>query len=265
MLEQVIMNLAVNARDAMPKGGQLLIATEATDITAAYLHQCPEARVGRHVCLSVTDTGCGMAKETLDRIFEPFFTTKPVGKGTGLGLATVYGIVKQFDGYVYADSVVGQGTTFRVYLPRVAESATAADNRPAAAGWPSGTETILLVEDNDMVRNLAARVLRTQGYLVLEAAHGEEALQRGRAHAGEIHLLLTDVVMPRLSGRVLLEKMRETRPQMRVLFMSGYTDDVIAHHGVLDAGVSYLQKPFAIDALLAKLREVLDAGGAARD
>ena len=258
-LEQVLMNLAVNARDAMPEGGTLTFETAnaVLDVDFAAVH--PGALPGDYVVLVVTDTGTGMTGEVRSHAFEPFFTTKERGKGTGLGLATAYGIVKQSGGYITVDSEAGRGTTFRIYLPRV-EGAVVVPGRSASSSLSSvGTETILLVEDEAGVRRLSLTVLRTQGYVVLEAASGDIALEVARSETGPIHLVVTDVVMPGMSGRELWDRLRVLRPDSRVLFMSGYTDDVIARHGVLEPGIAFLQKPFTPLGLAQKVREVLDA------
>jgi PAS domain S-box-containing protein len=256
-IEQVIVNLAVNARDAMPKGGKLILETRNVELDESYVRHRPDARLGRHVVLAVSDTGQGMSAETLAHAFEPFFTTKEAGQGTGLGLATVYGIVRQSGGHVTIYSEPGQGTTCKVYLPRVGEEQD--DAAPAAplGEAPAGTETILLVEDEDAVRALAREILQSAGYQVLEGPTPEEALATAAAHAGPIHLLLTDVILPRISGRQLAAALLSSRPEARVLFCSGYTDDAISHHGILEPGVHFLQKPFTGDALLRKVREVL--------
>jgi CheY-like chemotaxis protein len=252
----------VNARDAMPEGGKLTIETASVMLDAEYVRGHAELTSGRHVMLAVTDTGHGMDATTKARLFEPFFTTKPVGRGTGLGLATVYGIVRQSGGGIYVYSEVGHGTTFKVYFPEIA----APRETPAGPTAPApvsrrGTETILLVEDEAAVRQLARKILEGHGYTVLTADGGSSALTLAQRHAGTIHLLLTDVVMPELSGRDLATALDRTGGRIRVLYMSGYTDDTIIRHGVLEAGVAYLQKPFTPEALLRKVREVLDAGG----
>ena len=259
-IEQVILNLAVNARDAMPRGGKLILETENAELDSVFVSQHAGARPGRYVMLAVSDSGAGMDADTLVHIFEPFFTTKAMGQGTGLGLATVYGIVKQSDGYISVYSEVGRGTTFKVYLPRVEEEAPAVARAPKVAqAVARGTETVLLVEDEEPLRELAREYLESNGYRVLEAATGGDALRVAGEHAGPIHLLLTDVVMPGMGGRELAQQLVQQRPETRVLYMSGYTDDAIVHHGVLDPGVVFLPKPFTLETLARKLREVLDA------
>jgi signal transduction histidine kinase/ActR/RegA family two-component response regulator len=257
-IEQVIMNLAVNARDAMPQGGRLIVETANIDLDDEYVRRHVGARPGPHVMLAVSDTGTGIPHEIQSQIFEPFFTTKEQGKGTGLGLATVYGIVKQSGGYIEVDSEPGQGTTFRVYLPRLDAEPAPVDRsaRPAAAA--GGTETILLVEDEEGVRELARDILRASGYTVLEARNGPEALLLCERHQGPLDMLLTDVVMPRMSGRELAERLAPLRPDLSVLYMSGYTDDAVIRHGVLGAGTAFLQKPFTPAALVLRVRETLD-------
>jgi PAS domain S-box-containing protein len=256
-IEQVIMNLAVNARDAMPQGGALTIETANTLIDEGYARRHVSARLGRYVRLKVSDTGCGMDEETCLRIFEPFFTTKEKGKGTGLGLSTVYGIIKQSGGHITVESQPNLGTTFKVLLPVVEEKADQSESTvQQRTHSPKGSETILVVEDEEAVRKLTRIILSVGGYTVLEAANGREAIEMCSQQS--IDLLLTDVVMPQMSGRELVEKVSAMRPQMKVLYMSGYTDDAIIRHGVLDAGVPLLQKPFTPEALSQKVREVLD-------
>ena len=258
-LEQVILNLAVNARDAMPQGGTLTIQTTNVEVDAAYARRHPTAQVGPHVMLAVSDTGCGMDPETKAHIFEPFFTTKEKGRGTGLGLATLYGVVTQSGGHIWVDSEPGQGATCKIYLARVEEVAETAERDAQPHALRPGSETVLLVEDEAELRELACEVLKGNGYTLLSAGDGIEALQIAEGHPGPIHLLLTDVIMPRMSGQELAGRVALTRPETRVLFMSGYTDDAIVHHGVLDPAVFLLEKAFTPDALLRKVREVLDA------
>ncbi|MDE3243685.1 MAG: response regulator [Nitrospirota bacterium] len=257
-IEQVVMNLVTNARDAMPHGGHLTIELRNVDLDEAYAQHHIGATPGRYVMLAASDTGCGMDRATLARIFEPFFTTKAPGKGTGLGLATVYGIVKQSGGYIWADSEPGHGTTFQLYLPRTDEAATASPMRATGEAVPSGTETILLVEDEEKVRHLVSEMLTHYGYTVLIAPNGQEALRVAQDYTGVIHLLVTDVVMPEMSGPELTRRVTLMRPEVvKVLYMSGYTDDAIVHHGVLDADMPFLQKPFSPMDLMHKIREVL--------
>jgi two-component system, cell cycle sensor histidine kinase and response regulator CckA len=259
-LEQVLMNLAVNARDAMPSGGRLTIETSIVDLDEQYTRFHPGSIPGAYVRLGVTDTGVGMDARTLSHVFEPFFTTKAVGKGTGLGLATVYGVVKQSGGYIAVQSEAGLGTSFDIFLPRVLEEADTM-REPHARLDPHRTgQTVLLAEDEDAVRSLASRILRKHGYQVLEARDGYDALRVADSFAGFIHVLLTDVVMPRMGGRELVERLTPVRPGMRVLYMSGYTDDALVHHGVLTGtGTWFLEKPFTPDSLAMKLREVIEA------
>ena len=255
-VEQVIMNLAVNARDAMPTGGRLRIETADATVGDANDHRYPGCPAGRYVRLSVADTGHGMTDEVKARIFEPFFTTKGAGRGTGLGLATVYGIVAQAGGHVVVDSEVGRGTTFTVLLPATAAGGGAV--APSAAPPARGTETVLLVEDEPAVRRIARLALESQGYRVLEAESGEDAVGTADTHPGPIHLLVTDVVMPGMGGREVAEAVRRRRPGLPVLFMSGYTDDAVVRHGVSQSADAFLQKPFAPLGLARKVREVLD-------
>ncbi|MHB8940358.1 MAG: hybrid sensor histidine kinase/response regulator [Desulfobacteria bacterium] len=259
-IEQVIVNLAVNARDAMPGGGRITIATADAELSPAYAAAHPEVRPGPHVLLSVADTGHGMSDETQAHLFEPFFTTKERGKGTGLGLATVYGIVQQSGGHIRVNSAADRGSTFLIYLPRVEapEDGAQVADRPLLPHPSPGTETLLLAEDEEVVRGLAREILSGNGYKVLEAGNGREALLLSEAHRGEIHLLLTDVAMPKMSGRELTERIRLQRPDLRILYMSGYTDDVILRQGVIEDGIPFLQKPFTPEALARKVREVLD-------
>jgi len=258
-IEQVLMNLAVNARDAMAGGGKLTIETKNIELDENYAGHHIAVKPGAYVMLAVSDTGIGMDEATLSRIFEPFFTTKAPGKGTGLGLSTVYGIVKQSGGNIWVYSERGQGTTFKIYLPRVGDSAEEYALNARAVTVMRGTETILLVEDEAIVRQLAREVLEMHGYRVLEAASGEAALAHCQRYAGTIDLLLTDVVMPETSGPVLARQLAALSRPMRILYMSGYTDDAIVHHGVLDKGTNFIQKPFSPNALMKKVRDVLDA------
>ena len=257
-IEQVIMNLVINARDAMPTGGMLTIETANVDLDRAHVARHPAAREGRHVMLAIIDTGVGMPSEVQAQIFEPFFTTKKRGEGTGLGLATVYGIVKQSGGWIWVYSEIGQGTTFKVYFPLT--SAPSRLQLPAEPAHPlGGHETVLIAEDQAEVRLVASTALRRMGYGVLEASSGEEALAVVQGHAGAIDLLLTDVVMPAMNGRELAEAVKSLRPGIRVLYASGYTDHAIVRHGILDAGVAFIQKPFTPSTLNTKVREILDA------
>jgi len=256
-IEQVVMNLAVNARDAMAYGGKLTIEMKNVQLEGADGDGKTTRAPGAYVMLAITDTGTGMDAATRARIFEPFFTTKEQGKGTGLGLATVFGIVQQSGGYLDVYSEVGHGTTFKIYFPRT-DQVVAPSPVPTSRSHLRGTETILLVEDEEPLRIVACVILRRSGYHVLDARDGDEAIRIAQDFDGEIHMLLTDVVMPRMSGRVLADQLLPLRPAMRLAFASGYTDDAIVHHGVLDAGVPFLQKPFTPDALLRKVREVLD-------
>jgi CheY-like chemotaxis protein len=258
-LEQVIVNLVVNARDAMPEGGRLTIETANVDLSEEYAEAHQPTVGGPYVMLAVTDTGAGITPEVRARLFEPFFTTKEKGKGTGLGLSTVYGIVKQSGGYIWVDSEPGQGATFKVYLPRVDAPTEAAALPGPDKGTEVGTETILLAEDNEQLRKLARVFLDRIGYRVLTAANAAEALVRASEHDGPIHLLLTDVVMPGESGPQLARRLAESRPEMRILFMSGYTDTTIVHHGMLARGLNYLQKPFTPAVLARRVRQVLDS------
>jgi len=257
-IEQVLMNLAVNARDAMPDGGQLTIQTANVELDLAYTREHPGSKPGWYVMLAVTDTGTGMDSETLAQVFEPFFTTKERDKGTGLGLATVYGVVKQSDGYIAVESQKGKGASFKVYLPLVTQAPVAPESVPAARSF-RGWETILLAEDAEALRKLAQMFLRDNGYHVLTAADGSEAMQVAQQSSGPIHLLLTDVVMPGMNGRVLAERLAPQNPAMKVLYMSGYTDSFISGHGVLEPGTHLLHKPFTEETLTRKVREVLDA------
>ena len=259
-IEQAIVNLAVNARDAMPDGGKLILETANAALDAEHARRHPGMEPGDYVMLAVTDTGVGMTDEVKAHLFEPFFTTKEPGKGTGLGLATVYGIVKQHGGNIYCESEPGKGTTFRIYLPAVEAEAERLPRRDEEGFVPRGTETVLVVEDEAMVRDILTRTLREQGYRVLEAMDGEQALRVGNEYAGEIHLLVTDVVMPQMNGRELSERLALVRPGIKTLFVSGYTDNAIVRKGILKPGIVFLQKPFTAAALARKVRQVLDMG-----
>jgi two-component system, cell cycle sensor histidine kinase and response regulator CckA len=257
-IEQVLMNLVVNSRDAMPTGGKLTIETADVFLDEDYAREHVGVKVGPHVMLAVTDSGSGMDKATQARIFEPFFTTKEIGKGTGLGLSTVFGIVQQSGGTIWVYSEPGRGTTIKVFLP-LTELQLEAERPKAVPGSLAGSETILVIEDEDQVRAVAGNILRRRGYRVIEASNAGEALLACERHGGTIHLLLTDVVMPQMSGLELAKRLLQVRPELKVIFMSGYTDDSIVRHGVLASDVSYLQKPLTPAALAAKVRQVLDA------
>jgi two-component system, cell cycle sensor histidine kinase and response regulator CckA len=256
-LEQVIMNLVVNSRDAMPRGGKITIQTSETTLEAHTSREHGLIAPGSYIVLTVSDNGLGMDSETQSRIFEPFFTTKEKGKGTGLGLSTVYGIVKQSGGYIFADSGVGRGTRFRIYLPRVDDPAESPGTQHTAQVPGGGSETVLLVEDEESVRQLVRDTLEARGYKVLEAENGEAGLQTAKEFAGTIDVIITDVVMPGMSGRELAQRVTEARPETKVLYLSGYTEEAIAHEGALDPGTAFLQKPFTLQVLSRKVREVL--------
>lgn len=258
-LEQVLLNLAVNARDAMPTGGKLTIETQNVILDRAYNTNHLDVVPGPYILLAVSDTGTGMTPEVQAQIFEPFFTTKEQSKGTGLGLAMCYGIVRQHQGYIWVYSEVGEGTTFKIYLPEVEVVDSSPSQIQDSIVLTHSTETILLVEDEASVRELAARVLRGQGCTVLEATHGSEALRVASELSGTIDLLLSDVVLPQMSGKALAEHLEALYPALKVVFMSGYTDNAIVHHGRLDDGVQFIQKPFTPDELVRKIRSVLDA------
>jgi PAS domain S-box-containing protein len=258
-LQQIILNLAVNARDAMPEGGNLSIKTENVEFDEEYARAHAEFKPGQYVMLAITDSGIGMDAMTQARIFEPFFTTKEKGKGTGLGLSTVYGIVKQSNGFIWVYSELGKGTAFKIYFPRVEGTSTKAVTETRSAAKLRGSETVLVVEDAPFVRALAVRILREQGYTVLEASCGTEALDISREYAEAIQLVLTDVIMPGMSGKELVTQLEVERPGIKSLYVSGYADDAIVHHGILDSDINFLQKPFTIERLARKVRDVLSS------
>ena len=256
-LDQIVVNLVVNARDAMPEGGKLIIETQNVMLDEEFCSSHVGSEPGDYVMMAVSDSGSGMDEETKTHIFEPFFSTKEREQGTGLGLSTVYGIVKQNNGYISVYTEPNEGTSFKLYFPRVSEKADKLTGDKYAT-FPTGSETILLVEDDEMVRGLAKRILQRQGYRVIETNDGDEAYLQSRKHAGEIHLLLTDVIMPGMNGKQLYEELARTRPNLKALLMSGYTENVIIHHGVLDEGTAFIQKPFSIESLAIAVRSVLD-------
>jgi CheY-like chemotaxis protein len=259
-LEQVLVNLAINARDAMPGGGRLTLETANFSVDDAYVDSHANVQAGEYAMLAVSDTGVGIPRELHQHLFEPFFTTKPAGAGTGLGLATCYGIIRQIGGQILLYSEVGRGTTFKVLIPRTveAEMGVAA---PGESAKPGGQETVLFVEDDPGVRAMGVRILAQRGYRVLEAAGGKEALELAERHSGAIQLLLTDVVMPQMSGTELAERLCAKLPNLRVLYTSGYTENTIVNHGVDGENVAFLQKPYSVDSLLGKVRAVLDPSG----
>jgi two-component system, cell cycle sensor histidine kinase and response regulator CckA len=258
-IDQVLVNMVVNARDAMPEGGEIVIETANVEVSKEQARLVPDLSPGPHVLLAITDNGTGMSKEVQARIFEPFFTTKEPGKGTGLGLSMCFGIVKQNGASITVASQEGRGTSFKIYLPRIPEEAVRQQQEvEGAITLPLGTETILLVEDDALVRSLGARVLTQHGYQVLEASDGTAALEVAKNHPGEIHLLLTDVVMPNIGVKELTSRLKTQRPQTRVLYTSGYTDEAIVHQGVLDEGIEFIEKPFSPATLLNRVRRVLE-------
>ena len=257
-LEQMVINLVVNARDAMPRGGKIVIETMNLELDEAYAHQHVAVSPGRYVMLAVSDVGCGMDAETLKHIFEPFYTTKHHAEGTGLGLSTVYGVVKQSGGNIWVYSEVGRGTTFKIYLPQVNEVVDVRKTEAVSTAVAGGTETVLLAEDEKLVRKFVRSILEKNGYTVLEAHHGSEALRVALQHPGPIHLLLTDMVMPLMDGKLLAQRMVGLRPGIRVLYMSGYSENAVVHHGVLESGTAFIEKPFTVETLARKVREALD-------
>jgi len=257
-VDQILANLAVNARDAISEVGAITLRTGNVVIDDSVRAETPEFIPGEYVLLTVSDTGAGMSKEVCENIFEPFFTTKDLGKGTGLGLSTVYGIIKQNDGFIYVASEPGKGTAFKIYLPRFRAEIAEVPSDEAVARRATGTETILLVEDDETILNLSRTILANLGYTVLATRAPGKAIQLVREHPGELHLLITDMVMPGMNGRELAEQLGAIRPNLKRLYMSGYTADLIAHRGILGRGVNFIQKPFGNDELAAKVRQVLD-------
>jgi CheY-like chemotaxis protein len=256
-IEQVLVNIIVNARDAMPNGGKITVETMNLDLDEGYANRNLSVVPGPHVVIAISDTGCGMSADVQEHLFEPFFTTKATGKGSGLGLATVYGIVQQNGGALSVYSEVGHGSTFKIYLPRAERESRAAAEPPIQASASTGSATILVVEDDGSIRELACRVLAGHGYAVLAASNGEDAKGLCEQHPGPIHLLLSDIVMPGMSGPAVAQLLKTIRPEMKVLYMSGYTDDAIVRHGVLVHDTPFLQKPFAPSRLAEKVVEVL--------
>jgi two-component system, cell cycle sensor histidine kinase and response regulator CckA len=259
-IEQVIMNLVVNARDAMPQGGNLTIEVSDVELDSEYVKSHTEACCGHHVLLAISDTGCGMTREVQARIFEPFFTTKDPGRGAGLGLAVAHGIIKQSGGHIGVLSELGVGTTFHIYLP-VVDGVPETASQSAVSKPVGGSETILLVEDDEPTRNITVLLLQHLGYRVLEAAGGEDAVRAAEASEENILLLITDVVMPAMSGQELANALRSRAPTLKVLFQSGYTDPTVVRHGMLQPDIEFLQKPFTLNSLAKKVREILDRAG----
>ena len=260
-IEQVLMNLVLNARDAMPDGGRLTVETANVSLDEDYARRHATVLPGKYVMMAVSDTGVGMDAETQAHIFEPFFTTKELGKGTGLGLATVYGVVKQNGGWIWVYSESGRGTTFKIFLPQIEEVVGSTEPSKVASQSPRGSETILLVEDQDGIRELAIEFLKGSGYTILEAREGSEALQVAGQHHGRIDLLVTDVMMPRMGGRELAFRLASVRPHMKVIYMSGYAEYAKDNQKIAESENVILQKPFALDTLARKVREVLAAQG----
>jgi len=263
-IHQVLVNLVMNARDAMPSGGKLITETANVELDEQYAAAHPEVTPGPCVLLGVSDTGVGMNEDVRAHIFEPFFTTKGTGAGTGLGLASVYGIVRQSGGWIWVYSEPGKGTSFKLYFPRLDVTRPQEDVKANAPDSRQGTETVLLVEDREDVRSMAREVLESYGYRVLEAANGAQALEVAGRYTGHLDLLLTDVVMPVMNGRELSDRLKELRPETKVLFMSGYSENVIVHQGILKSGIAYIAKPMTPDALAAKVRETLGPSSVAR-
>jgi nitrogen-specific signal transduction histidine kinase/ActR/RegA family two-component response regulator len=259
-VDQILVNLVVNARDAISGVGAITMRTDNVAIEDSESAQTPELIAGQYVLLTVSDTGTGMTQEVRENIFEPFFTTKEMGKGTGLGLSTVYGIVKQNDGFIYVESEPEKGTTFKIYLPRVEVETAQVDSEEITLKRPTGTETVLLVEDDEGILDLGKMILENLGYTVLAAQTPVDSIRLAKEHPGDIHLLITDVVMPEMNGRELAELVGTIRPNLRCLYMSGYSADLIAHRGILDEGLNFIQKPFGSDDLAVRVRQVLDHG-----
>lgn len=257
-LEQVLMNLVTNAKDAMPKGGKLLIDLSPVEMQNSFEHAHGRGKSGRYACLSITDTGVGMDAETREKIFEPFFTTKEVGKGTGLGMAIIYGIVSQHNGYISVESEPGTGTTFRIYLPLMVKDERSVNELTQEEQPAGGTETVLLAEDDATVRELHSMMLEEAGYTVIGAVDGSDALNKFSAHQETVDILVTDVIMPKFDGKKVITEIRKIRPQMKVLFMSGYTKDLFVQRGILDQEFNFLSKPVSATGLLKAVRDILD-------
>ncbi len=257
-LQQALMNLVVNARDAMPQGGNLTVETYGVELDEEQCRAVPDCKPGHYSVLAVTDTGVGMDKTVTDHIFEPFFTTKEPGKGTGLGLAMVYGFAKTSGGHISVYSEPGHGTTFKLYFPQVQERVASGKPAPGVGKQPRGDETVLLVEDDDAVRTLTRHILQNCGYTVLEASNGRDAVRLAEGRQGPIHLLVTDVVMPYMGGRQVAERLAAMKPGIKVLYCSGYTDDTVIRHGILEKGTAFVQKPYSPVLLAQKVRDVLD-------
>ena len=257
-IEQILMNLIINAKDAMPNGGEIIIETAVVQLDESYIEKHMEVKPGQYVLLSISDTGEGMDEDVKSKIFDPFFTTKEQGKGTGLGLATVYGIVKQHGGYIYVYSEKNKGTTFKIYLPACHENVEETERKYFTGALLQGNHTILIVDDNPSIRELIVETLKPLGYHCLQAASGKEAIDLLQKYKGEVHLLLTDVVMPHMNGKELAETIKKERPDIKVIFMSGYTENIITHHGVLDKGINYISKPITPVALTQKIKSALN-------